>query len=483
MEKLLKLFGRNLFFGIFTGVFIFLVLAGFFKDSINNYFIGDDFTWLKWASTSNVSTLVKNFYDSQGFFYRPIDKLLIFFVFKIFAYNPFGYHLISLFLHYVISLVIYLIFFHVFKKKSLAFIGALFFALSPVHEQNIFWFSTFSITLSSLFSLLSLAFYYLFKTKNKLYCFIVSIFLSLLAALSYEGATTTFLLIPLVDFLLSKNFKKNLKFYIPYFFVSVFYLILRTFSGSAGFSGDYNYNLIKLIPNFTGNFFGYLLIFLFGPNSVSFYSSVRESLKDYAILISFVGAFCLFFLFFIRNNIKKIFNNFKLELLGILFAFISLLPFLGLGNISDRYLYLPSFGLVGTMVAFLNRLVFLRLKKPLRFPAIFFTISIIIFWFYFMFKPIELHWSRASQITYKTVAYLRANYPFLPKNSNVYIVNVPIKYGDAYVFPVGLEDAVWSIYKDDSIKVYQVGFVNEAYGVYRLRFNSNFEIKKIDNEL
>ncbi len=478
MDKLSKLFGRNFFFGIFAAISIFIILVIFFKDSINNYFIADDFTWLRWASGSNASILIKNFYDSSGFFYRPIDKLLIFFAFKIFAYQPLGYHLISISLHYTISLLVLLVFNSIFKKKSLAFLGALFFALTPVHEQNIFWFSTFSITLSSLFVLWSLVFYFLFKTKKNIFYLIVSIFISLLAVFSYEGAAIIFLLIPLVDLLLSKKVWINLKFYIPYFLVSVLYLNLRTIAGSAGFSGDYNYNFIKLIPNFVGNFFGYIFMFLFGSNSISIYSLLRVSLKNYTIPISIIGLFCLFLFFLKRKEFYKLFQKYSFEVFGLYFAFVALLPFLGLGNITDRYLYLSSFGFILTTLALLERYVLSKLKNPGGLIVYCLIIIVSSIWFYKEFKQIEYHWIKASKITNSTVLYLKTNFPLLPKNSSLYFVNVPIKYGQAYVFPVGLEDAVWSVYKDNSIKVYQVNSFAEAKKPYVLEYGSNFEITK-----
>jgi len=81
---------------------LFITLAVFLK-SVGNFFVADDFTWLKWAATTNLSDLPKFFINSQGFFYRPLDKVLMFFLYTLFSFAPAGYHLSMLAVHFLMD--------------------------------------------------------------------------------------------------------------------------------------------------------------------------------------------------------------------------------------------------------------------------------------------------------------------------------------------------------------------------------------------
>ena len=52
-------------------------------------------------------------------------------------------------------------------------------------------------------------------------------------------------------------------------------------------------------------------------------------------------------------------------------------------------------------------------------------------------------------------------------NSNFYFVNVPIRKADAWIFPVGLEDGIWFIYRDESIKVYKISSIEEGRAILK----------------
>jgi hypothetical protein len=71
------------------------------------YFIGDDFTWLKWAASSGAGDILKYFTESEGFFYRPIPKLWYFFLYQFFWLKPAAYHISSLALYTGIVALLY----------------------------------------------------------------------------------------------------------------------------------------------------------------------------------------------------------------------------------------------------------------------------------------------------------------------------------------------------------------------------------------
>ena len=66
-------------------------------------------------------------------------------------------------------------------------------------------------------------------------------------------------------------------------------------------------------------------------------------------------------------------------------------------------------------------------------------------------------WQDAGGRAKKFFISLEAQYKDYWSGEDVqfHFVDVPIKFGDAWVFPVGLEDAVWFAFKNDNAKVFQ----------------------------
>ncbi|MCR4263764.1 MAG: hypothetical protein NUV98_03550, partial [Candidatus Roizmanbacteria bacterium] len=62
-------------------------------------------------------------------------------------------------------------------------------------------------------------------------------------------------------------------------------------------------------------------------------------------------------------------------------------------------------------------------------------------------------WRQAGNSAHDVVESVSEAYPMLPDSSTVYIVDLPLRVERAWVFPVGLEDALWLTYHDDSLTV------------------------------
>ncbi len=151
---------------IFISMYLFLLTFISFSGSLNNFFTAFDFTSLHSAATSSTGDVIKYFTNSQNSIYRPLTNTIIFLLYTVFSFQPQGYHVVLLLLHSLASLLIYFLALRILMKKLLAFIAALFFLLNPLLADNIFWFSTLSVTLSSIFIMFAL-FCFLKLYKNK----------------------------------------------------------------------------------------------------------------------------------------------------------------------------------------------------------------------------------------------------------------------------------------------------------------------------
>ncbi|MGA2911301.1 MAG: hypothetical protein ABSE17_01490 [Candidatus Levyibacteriota bacterium] len=452
---------------------LFISLAVFLK-SVGNFFVADDFTWLKWAATTNLSDLPKFFINSQGFFYRPLDKVLMFFLYTLFSFAPQGYHLSMLLVHFLIGLGVYIIVQKLFGKKLFSFLGALIFLLLPSQAENVFWISTMSINISALFIIYMLIFWMNFRNKGSIINYITALVLAVLAFSAYEGAIVVLPLVILFDLFISKVkiYKLNAVLsYLPLAALTVAYPFIRIATQSLPPSGDYSYNLPHLIPNVVGNFIGYLGLMLVGEPSLPWYNFMRDTLKTETLyiavaLITILILVCLA-LFVYRNKLKGLFKNetAKWILFALLFSFVSLIPFLGLGNITERYSYLASVGFAILAIIVLSKI--LAFIKNNNYKLIF--VAIIVFvvggWYLYQNNLENANWSEAGRVTNRTLAYLRLYHDGNHPNSGFYFVNPPIKYGQAWIFPVGLPDGVWFIYRDPSISVNQLNSLVDGKAV------------------
>ena len=226
---------KTLTSNFFTVFYLFFIFVAFFLKSVANFFVADDFTWLKWAATTNLSDLPKLFIDSQGFFYRPLDKLAMFFLYTLFSFNFQGYHIFMLMVHFLTGFGVYLIINKIFKNRLLSFVGAFMFLFLPSQAENVFWISTISTNLATLFTVFMLVFWLNFREKTSKMYYVLSLFFAVFALLSYEGSIIIFPILILIDLFIVKIRTLNLKnilLYCPFAVVTVLYPFIRNLSHS-----------------------------------------------------------------------------------------------------------------------------------------------------------------------------------------------------------------------------------------------------------
>lgn len=455
---------------LFSPIFLFsyLVVGALilFSQGLSHFFVADDFTWLKWAAATLPHDLTQNFMNAQGFFYRPLDKTLVFFLYNFFAFSPQGYHSVSLFLHIAISLGVYLLGLYVVRKKMWAFFAAFLFMISPQNSEVLFWFSTISIPLSSLFLIFSVLTYVVSRDKTSKALYLVSLLLGILSLLSYEMAVILPLLIIICEVTLctKKTQMKKIILLFPFIMLDIIYLWVRSHANVVPLSGDYAYNLSHFLPNVIGNGLGYLGFFFTGENTFLWYQPLRQLLRPFALLmgISVVVVLVGMLSFMYKKHVmQKVLHSSSL-LFALSWTIVSLLPFIGLGNISMRYGYFAGIGFAFLVVYFLQ--MFYERMYNKRIAAVGIIVGSIVFfvWTYGVIGKAANEWNKAGLITEETLATFRYQYPGLEKSSHLYFVNVPIKYGNAWVFPVGLKDGLWFIYRDDSLKIDEVATLKQA---------------------
>ncbi|KKR76649.1 MAG: hypothetical protein UU21_C0006G0040 [Candidatus Levybacteria bacterium GW2011_GWA2_40_8] len=481
-------------------IYLLILSLVLFSPFLDNYFIGDDFTWLRWIADCKepcapTHRILDYFTNSSGFFYRPGTKLYFDFMYQFFWLNQVIYHLFSILIHFATAASFFLLAQKILKNKTIAGVSALLFLLMSGHLEAVFWIAATGHLINALFGILSLLLFIYWEERRKIYLYIGS-FISVILGLTFHELGVVF---PI--FIIAYKFKeeswggvKNLlrrTDYLLLFLPIIVYLILRFISESHWFSGDYSYNIILLPFNLVGNLIGYILLIVTGPLSLSIYESVRLFFAN-NLLIAVVFSPILFAaLYVLYRTYKKIFSSAeqKTILFGLLFTIISLLPFLGLGNITSRYSYLATAGII-FVLAILGRKAYEYLlingeRIALMMLSVMFSVFLLLH--VMQLQAIHGDWHDAGKKTknfYVSIDALYKGY-WSEKDISFHFVNVPIREGNAWIFPVGLSDAVWLAFRNSQARIFTHSSVSElnlktlSYKHIVLVFNPNGSVYQI----
>ncbi|MEK9143930.1 MAG: hypothetical protein AAB481_04890 [Patescibacteria group bacterium] len=448
-------------------IIVLLFLATFLLLSpiLGNYFVGDDFTWFRWAATGNFSDWYKPFIDSAGFFYRPGARIYFLFMYSVFWLNQMVYHFVSILLHGIVVALVFLLAKKIFRNLFLSALTAFLFLILSGYSEAVYWISATGFLFTAVFSLASLLFYISWEEKKKPMYFIASFVFFILSLLFHELGIVTpfFMLLYKTIFFKKARFPKLLLFPLPV------YLLVRYVASSHWLSGDYNYNLLKLPFNAVGNALGYFSLTLFGPIATPVYQAARSSMKVH-------GGVALLFIVLLGFIITYIYKKYhqhigkedrRIYVFGFLFFVISLLPFLGLGNMSSRYSYMSSIGIVFIFVVVLKQLhLFLFSNgKAIAAVSVVFLVGIFCLYQIIQVQQIQRDWSEAGEKSRRFIVAMNGAYEnnWDQKTMEFHFVNVPIRSGEAWVFPVGLPDALWLIFQKPNIRIFLWPTLEQAF--------------------
>lgn len=442
-------------------VYILVLIFALYSSMSGYYFVGDDFTWLRWVADSRPSlvSLAKNFVQSDGFFYRPGAKIYFSLMYSAFWLNQNVYHFVSILLHFAVAGLVFLISRKILKNYLLAVLSVAAFIILSGHNEAVFWISSTGFLFNAFFALSSLLSFIYWREKGQKIYLIISLISIVLSLLFHEMGIIAPLILIAYDLIFTEKNLRSGKLYLRLCFPILPYLALRFIANSHWFNGDYSYNLVKLPYNVIGNAIGYMGLDLLGPLFLPIYNVLRTFSRN-NILISLFASVILIILSvaIFRLVIKKINSDErKIVAFACLFFVISLLPFLGLGNITSRYSYLSSFGVVILLVVLVNKIYFYLLSNGKNIAVLGVVLMAIIFSSLqlFQLQKIQKDWKEAGEKSRNFLVSLNEVYTddSRGKSMQFYFVDTPIRQGEAWVFPVGLEDALWFAFRNNSLLV------------------------------
>jgi hypothetical protein len=217
---------------------------------------------------------------------------------------------------------------------------------------------------------------------------------------------------------------------------------------------------MKLPFNFIGNAIGYFFIVSLGPIAMHIYEIFRTFSKGHVLVASVAILFIsgIFFLLYKKLNKKIDKKSKRIIVFGVLFFVISLLPFLGLGNITSRYSYLASLGFI-LVFTYLLGVIYNYLKvygKDISIMSLSVLVAVFALLHIVQFQQMQGDWRTAGGKSQEFFTSINELYTSSWSTSSIklHFVDVPIRVGEAWVFPVGLKDALWFAFRNDNLNVY-----------------------------
>lgn len=388
-------------------ILIILSIFLLYSFTLNRFFYFEDIRWI--ASALKIEENVKNVFEpfpDLGF-WRPLSVVVFLIQYKLFWIEPFYYNLTNLIFHAINSILIYILVILLFSKyikeniRFFAFITSLFYGISFVHFEPVVDISALNEELGCFFLFLSLIFFLIHKS---IFSKVLSVFFYTLALLSKESMIIFLMVLPLTDMIILKsNFRTSVKNIIPYFLVSVLYLIAFYLITDGGKS-------LKG-PKDAGYFIGLHGISTLGRYLIGLFFSSFGFEKINLITIFYTTTIILILIFFVKLNFSKIEK--RITILCFFWTVIALFPYIFYPYkeiiFGHRYFYLSSFG----FLTFLSYIIFLELKEKFIFSGQ--KILMMFFVLFLIFSNVDT--VRKEQITLKNkrdkVEFIKDIFPII----------------------------------------------------------------------
>lgn len=348
--------------------YIILALVSFavYANSLNNEFVFDDESVVQGdPSIMDISNIPKFFTGEMGFhkvigaYYRPVVSASYTIDYAIWKFNPWGFHFTNVLMHVINSLLFFALLRLMFASSQSKFkdyailIGALLFAVHPIHTEVAAWVSGRTDGLACTFFFAAFVYYLKYSKDDKGLSFVLTLVMYALALFSKEMAITFPAVVILYDVVVNKlNFKEELKKKAPIYgsliLLSLLFYMLRASI------------LSSVAPRITYFYFydkDFLTTVLTMLQTIPVY--FRLSLAPYGMLYHYSG-----YLPYV-NSLFAPYVLMALGLMGVLgyaayycyqrlpfvsFAiilfFVTLLPVMNIvptmNYMADRFLYIPS---------------------------------------------------------------------------------------------------------------------------------------------
>ena len=320
-------------------------------DDSYQVFANPDVIHFSWASLPHIfATYVVGMY-------QPLTTMVFGIEYSLWGANPLGYHWVSMIIHLLNITILFRILSKQTHNQWLIMLPVALFAFHPINVEAITWISSLSTPLFSLFYLLAIDQYLLFRKENKKRIhYILLILFFLLSLFSKPAAVTLPIALMLLDLLLERKSQwPRILNKIPLLILSLIFGVVVIHSRSSWLSLttdlETHYSFLETLSLSCGAIFIYFknLLFPFALNPYVSYPSQFTSLPLLWKLAPVALILFLAVLFFFRKKIPYL--TAAIVFVGLQIALVLPMFFISRQFIADRYLYVSSFVLFAGIVA------------------------------------------------------------------------------------------------------------------------------------
>ena len=349
------LHGKQNFVDKYRYLFIILVLIIVWSPVLFVSFLNEDYQILTFHKATGIISAFEVFWqpDVMSPYWRPVTDFFREIIKVVAGFNPLLFKINSLVTYILCSVLVMFTLEKIGLESKYSLLGGLLFGLLPSHELQVAWIADNCEPLATIFLLLTFINYLNIydENKKKLKYLFLTIMFFILGILTKESAFAG-ALIPVTVFVFRNNFSKQKLIHmfrdtligagiILFTLLYQFIVLGSTPFSSRHFAGG---GIITYIINF----FIYIPLSFFPPE-------ILELLANNLILsVLLICLFCLI-LFLIIRQLKKINpSNYKVEILGLSWFVIFIIP--ALPTLMRWYAFTASVGLIWFLIALTKKL-------------------------------------------------------------------------------------------------------------------------------
>jgi hypothetical protein len=382
-------------------------------------FVSDDFQVMRRIVLDRI-LLVKGFF-------RPLSDLTLYFNYLIGGFNPFGYYLFGILLHGLNSFLLF-----TFCKKwrwtsddllqeQYALLAAILFVCYPFHNESIVWVLGRASSMASTFGILALIFLVGESTeKLKITAACLCYFIGLT---SYESIMLLPAMVMVILYKQDINWRRYTRWITALSVTLILHLIIRIKTAGV-LVGSYGENFFRARP------LHYLANLVKGFGRL-FIPPIQQS-TTFSLMLVISSVLLMIVVFLAWRRMLNRLYLFKIVILVLITLVIPVL--FGVStktSESDRFLHFPSFFLC-CGISFVLLTLISGFREQLLAALLIFS------YFIFFLEKNNQNWLKASDSVKNILQTIQAN----KGHQKVFIINLPDEYFGAYIFRLGLKDAM-----------------------------------------
>jgi protein O-mannosyl-transferase len=284
--------------------------------------------------------------------YQPLSMLSYTVDYMLSALHPLGYHITSIFLHLLNTLLVFILLRRLASNISVAVFASLLFGLHPLHVESVAWISERKDVLYAFFFIAGLISYSSFMKSGKRRYYGLTIILFICSCLSKAMAVSFPLVLLLLEYLNARSIRSiPVMNKIPFFIISIAFgvvaLLAQRVEGASAFiestHGAYSIAQRFFFINYSLFFYIYKMLIPIGLSVLHPYPKADDALP---LVYYLAPVFNLVILGLVaysaRSNKRSVFGY-----LFFLFTIGQVLQIISVGSAvaAERYIYIASIGL------------------------------------------------------------------------------------------------------------------------------------------